>query len=297
MRIRFPRLPRIRLPRPHFRRNRAEHHAPADPAPGILRVPRGAALALIAALVAVASLVSFAESYRGLYLWAHRHGLAGLWAAIWPLQVDVFIAVGELALFVALVDRWAPRSRTAAWSVTLTGLAVSVAGNVGHVTGHSPAVRATAAVPPLAAAAALAVGLGVLKRVVESHHEHNGAAANLPTPDGAALASGSVSALTDPGAVPAGVPAVPDPGYGLNGHGAEAERAFAAEIEAGDIPSIRRIRAALHCGQPRAREVQAHLETLSPAGRSVRRIRDEIRQGAEASGQHPHDTGDPPPGN
>ena len=64
----------------------------------------------IATLVAVASLVSFAESYRGLYLWAHRHGLAGLWAAIWPMQVDVFIAVGELALFVALVDRWAPRS-------------------------------------------------------------------------------------------------------------------------------------------------------------------------------------------
>jgi hypothetical protein len=121
--------------------------------------------------VAVASLVSFAESYRGLYLWAHRHGLAGLWAAIWPLQVDVFIAVGELALFVALVDRWTPRSRTAAWLVTLTGLGVSVAGNVGHVAGHSLAVRATAAVPPVAAASALAVGLGVLKRVVERHHQ------------------------------------------------------------------------------------------------------------------------------
>lgn len=77
----------------------------------------------------------------------------------------MFIAVGELALFVGLIDRWAPRSRLAAWAVTLTGLA-SVAGNIGHVTGHSPAVRATAAVPPLAAASALAVGLGVLKRVV-----------------------------------------------------------------------------------------------------------------------------------
>jgi len=178
MRIRFPRLPRIRLPRPHFRRGQAERSTPAGPAPGILQVPRGIALALIAALVGVASLVSFAESYRGLYLWAHRHGLAGLWAAIWPLQVDVFIAVGELALFVALVDRWATRSRTAAWLVTLTGLAVSVAGNVGHVTGHSAAVRATAAVPPLAAAAALAVGLGVLKRVVDRHHQ--GAADDEP---------------------------------------------------------------------------------------------------------------------
>jgi len=190
VKIRFPRMQKIVFP---GRRERAESACPVRPVPGLLRVPRGIALALIAALVAVASLVSFAESYRGLYLWAHRHGLSGLWAAIWPLQVDVFIAVGELALFVALADRWAPRSRTAAWAVTVTGLAVSVAGNVGHVTGHSLAVRATAAVPPVAAAAALAIGLGVLKRVVERHHQgvadqgHD--AVSSPVPDSAETAA------------------------------------------------------------------------------------------------------------
>jgi hypothetical protein len=133
----------------------------------ILARSRTLALWVIAALIAAASLVSFAESYRGLYDWAARHGLHGLWAVIWPLQVDVFIAVGELALFVALAFAWDARSRAAAWLVTLAGLAVSVAGNVGHVTSHAPAVRATAAIPPVAAASALAVGLGVLKRVVE----------------------------------------------------------------------------------------------------------------------------------
>jgi hypothetical protein len=138
---------------------------------GILRVPRLAALVTIAVLVAAASLVSFAESYRGLCEWASRHGLPGVWAVAWPLQVDVFIAVGELALFVALADRWAPRSRAAAWAVTLAGLAVSVAGNVGHVASPALTSRVTAAVPPLAAASALAVGLGVLKRVVEHHHQ------------------------------------------------------------------------------------------------------------------------------
>jgi Protein of unknown function (DUF2637) len=132
----------------------------------LLRGPRRAALVAIAALVAAASLVSFGESYRGLYVWAHHHGLAGRWAAVWPLQVDVFIAVGELALFVGLADRWSMRSRIGAWLVTLAGLAVSVAGNVGHIGAHDLASRATAAVPPLAASAALAVGLGVLKRVV-----------------------------------------------------------------------------------------------------------------------------------
>jgi hypothetical protein len=68
----------------------------------------------------------------------------------------------------------------AAWLVTALGLAVSVAGNVGHVTGHSLSSRATAAVPPLAAAAALAVGLGVLKRVVAGHGAPDAPAAVLP---------------------------------------------------------------------------------------------------------------------
>ncbi len=145
---------------------------------GILRVPRRAALAAISVLVAAASLVSFAESYRGLWLWAGHYGLHGIWAVAWPLQIDTFIGVGELALFIALADSWPARSRVAAWCVTGLGLAVSVAGNVGHVAGHSLASRGTAAVPPLAAAAALAVGLGVLKRVVAGHQ----ATAGQPVP-------------------------------------------------------------------------------------------------------------------
>jgi hypothetical protein len=152
-----------------LRGNAAEPGSPRLAA-GVLRRPRGAALALIAVLVTVASLVSFAESYRGLYMWAKQHELFGTWAALWPVQVDTFVAVGELSLFVALVDGWPTRSRTAGWFVTVAGLAVSVAGNIGHVTGHSLTVRATAAVPPLAAASALAVGLGVLKRVVKAYY-------------------------------------------------------------------------------------------------------------------------------
>src|SRR5258708_13702362 len=154
----------------------------------VLRLPRRAALASITALVVAASVASFSESYRALYLWAQHHGLNGPWCPIWPLQVDTFIAVGELALFVALADGWSVRSRTAAWSVTLLGLAASVAGNVGHVAGHDLASRATAAVPPMAAAAALAVGLGVLKRVV-ARTQTVTETASVPVTDTAALAA------------------------------------------------------------------------------------------------------------
>jgi hypothetical protein len=158
------RPPRLRLP--HRRvKPRGESHPPAS---GVLRGARLLALVAIAVLVAAASVASFMESFRALYEWAHEHWLSVRWSAAWPLQIDVFIAVGELALFVALVDGWQHRSRVLPWVVTITGLAVSVAGNVGHVGWAAPvAEKATAAVPPLAAAAALAVGLGVLKRVVE----------------------------------------------------------------------------------------------------------------------------------
>jgi hypothetical protein len=171
---------------------------------GVLRVPRRAALAAIALLVAAASLTSFAESYRWLWLWAQHHGLHGVWAVAWPLQIDTFIGVGELALFVALADSWPARSRVAAWGVTVLGLAVSVAGNVGHVAGHDLASRATAAVPPLAAAAALAVGLGVLKRVVGAHVTESLSVTSasveetiFSTPAPAALANGHAAPAGD----------------------------------------------------------------------------------------------------
>lgn len=153
----------------------ARDDAPRPPS-GILRGPRFAALIAIAILVASASGAAFTESYHGLYEWAGGHGLSGFWQAAFPVQVDVFIAVGELALFVALIDGWRNRDRLGAWLVTLAGVAVSVAGNVGHVASHRLTDRGTAAVPPLAAAAALAVGLGVLKRVVASRQAQDRAA-------------------------------------------------------------------------------------------------------------------------
>jgi hypothetical protein len=174
---------------------------------------------------------------------------------IWPLQVDVFIAVGELALFVALADRWASRSRAGAWAVTLAGLAVSVAGNVGHVTGHSPADRLTAAVPPLAAAAALAVGLGVLKRVVAMHEIRSGAA-DLGRVPGPGIRE-QLTDLTAPGTALANGHAAPE-------GGPEAVRLFAAELARGEVPSGRRIRREMHVGQPRAQEVRAYLAALAP---------------------------------
>jgi hypothetical protein len=86
----------------------------------------------------------------------------------WPAEIDVFLAVGELALYVAYLDGWPVRQRVWPWATTLGGPVVSVAGNVGHIQPlpGQPVLladRLTAAASPLAAFAGLTVGLLVLR--------------------------------------------------------------------------------------------------------------------------------------
>lgn len=182
------RLARLRPHWPHRKQRPAKPDMPPADITGTLRVFRYAALCAIAAVVTAASAASFAESYRGLFDWAHHHALSGFWA------------------------------------VALLGLAASVAGNVGHVAAHDLQSRGTAAVPPVAAFAALWVGLGVLKRVV------------LHTPpDALEHVDDSLMVSADS--------AWPDVVYGVQ-----------------DVPSLRSIRATLKVGDTKARRVRAHLE-------------------------------------
>jgi hypothetical protein len=164
MRLSLPPLPR--LPRPRWPRRELRPVLPRSEPGLVLRLFRGAALTTISFIITAADSAAFAESYRGLWVWARHHGLSGFWAAAFPLQVDTFIVVGELALFVAMIDQWERRHKAGAWAVTLLGLAASVAGNIGHVAAHDLQSRGTAAVPPVAAFAAMWVGLSVLKRVI-----------------------------------------------------------------------------------------------------------------------------------
>ena len=129
---------------------------------------RRAALYAIGAIAILASANALAHSYAGLYDWAVHHRLGGWQARSWPAEIDVFLAVGELALYVAYLDGWPARQRVWPWMTALIGLAVSVAGNIGHVQPEpgQPVIladRLTAATSPLAAFAGLSVGLLVVK--------------------------------------------------------------------------------------------------------------------------------------
>jgi len=243
---------------------------------------RKTALAAITFLVAASAIASFSESYRALYDWAHGHGLFGLWAIIWPLQVDVFIAVGEIALFVALADQWTFRSRVGAWVVTGLGLVVSVAGNVGHVQSGAWTSRGTAAVPPLAAAAALAVGLGVLKRVVAATNAIR--MADVSEPADSMIANDYTVIANDLDTEPE--PELPEPNFypsdgpryadtepvevqpSSNGHripprGQEAATRYAAQLRRGEVPTVRQIRSDMHVGQERSMSIRRYLAVLT----------------------------------
>lgn len=123
------------------------------------------ALWTLAVIVVIATVTGLVESFDGLYNWFSTHGITGFWADFAPLMVDSFTVLGELALFAGIARRWHWTRRLLPWVSTLIGITASVAGNVGDKVGHDWTWMATAAIPPLAGAFGIVIGLGVLKQV------------------------------------------------------------------------------------------------------------------------------------
>jgi hypothetical protein len=137
----------------------------------VLTRSRQGAQWLLAGQVAATTAIAFTQSYRGLYVWAASHGVPAGWlAASWPVMVDAFMAGGEIGLFIGLSYQWRLTSRLGSWVSFGLGFVLSLAFNIGGVTGRATD-HLTAGIPPLAAAVSLAIGLGILKRVLASMEE------------------------------------------------------------------------------------------------------------------------------
>jgi hypothetical protein len=158
-----------------------------DARKGLMGMSRGMSLFLVAILDIGATGAAFLESFEALHQWALAHGMSGFWAFIFPFQVDTFIAIGEFALFIAIVDHWHWKNRVAPWFTVLGGVSASLYANVGHIRSSSgypdinlvttPEAKAlvaeqawawdaTAAIPPLASLFGMMIGFMVLKRVM-----------------------------------------------------------------------------------------------------------------------------------
>jgi hypothetical protein len=137
-------------------------------------VARGATVVLMGAAVLIATGDGFAQSYAGLLGWAHEHRLHGWRADSFPLLVDLFVAIGEMGLFLLAIDGYKlTRRRALSWldlalpaATATAGWGVSLAFNVGRIRGGTLADQVTAAVAPVAAMVGLLILLRTLHRYV-----------------------------------------------------------------------------------------------------------------------------------
>jgi hypothetical protein len=193
--------------------------------------------AVIAGMVvatAAATAVGFWLSYDGLHAFALHARLRGAEAWAWPGSVDLFILAGESGVTLAALRRQTDR---AAWVYLAIGFAASVCANILQVDTAALAWTryAVAATPPIAAMLALAALLRQVYRSAE-HRTTPEPAAEIPVPE---------------------VPSA------LNGHAEKAAEIFREDLAAGKVPGVRRIRAGLGVGQPRAQEVREYLSGLA----------------------------------
>ena len=235
---------------------------------------RATAAALpVAAVAVIAGIVSYSHIE---HLALAEHQPLPL-ARLFPFAVDGLIAAGSVVVL---------GGEQLGWLAVVPGVAATLFANIESGIGYGPLAATVAAWP--------AVAFSVASFVLERWIKRLAGQPPAPAPASTAVPAAPAPAdIPEPVPVPADVPAVPVPapavpdvpapvpaGHGLNGHAAEAEHMFAAELAAGNVPPIRRIRAEMRVGGPRAKEIQAYLEGLTPAGRSIRRMRDEMRQGA-----------------
>jgi hypothetical protein len=155
------------------------------------------------------------------------HGEAGSAGRLVPLTVDGLIHASSMVLLES-AGRKVPVPPLARWLLGL-GVAATLAANVAHGLGHGPS----------GAVGRVACGrTGRLVRAAYCDH------ALRPSGRGS---GGRIRSIRRPG-------------DGLLQ--AQAAEAFAGEVEAGRVPSVRTIRARRHVGQPGAQRVRAYLTAL-----------------------------------
>ena len=177
-------------------------------------------------VVGVAAVAAVA-SYEHAYDLVRMHGESGWTARLVPLTVDGLIYASSMVMLDS-ARRKTPVPALARWLLGL-GVAATLAANVAHGLGHGLIGAAVAAWP----AVALVGSYELLMMVIRS--------SQVPVEDRS------------------------DTGHDADPLREQAAQAFAEQLAADRIPSVRAIRAQLHVGQPRAQRLRDSL--VAGAGR------------------------------
>jgi hypothetical protein len=189
----------------------------------LIRISTALVVVGVAGIAAVISYSHAADVVRA-------HGETGVTAALLPATIDGLVYVASMTML-SFARRGEKAPVLARWTLAL-GVAATIAANVLHGVAHGPVGAVIGAWP----AVALVLVFELMTRMVRGGRAAAGA--DLETP------------------VPA-VPAAPDP------HLDRACEVFAEDLAAGTVPSIRKIKEGLRIGQPRARQVHAHLTAVA----------------------------------
>lgn len=213
----------------------------------------------IAAVAGAAGWVSYSHIYD-LTLTLHQ---AVMVARLMPFSVDGLIVIGSVVL---LTEAGQPRL---GWLGVGPGVAISLFANVESGIRYGVLAAVWAGIPAVAFSLATFLLERWLKAQTVPAAPVTAPAVSGGVPDepetvpagapAAVSASAPASAPAEPGSAPA-VPGAHSNGSGV--HPGEV-RPFADELARGEVPSLRRIRAELRVGQPKAQEIQARLSALA----------------------------------
>lgn len=193
------------------------------------RVIRVVTAAVVVGVALVAAVISYGHAYA-LVSRAGEHGLTG---RLLPLTIDGLILCASLALLDA-----ARRGRKApglAWPLLALGIVATVTANCLHGLNHGPLGAIVAAWPAVALIGATELFMRMI-RVGRTAPESESAGERAPEP--LPEIARDVEAVT-------------------------TAAVFAGEFAAGRVPSIRRIRAHLGCGQDRAKRAHEQIKALA----------------------------------
>jgi hypothetical protein len=201
-----------------------------------------AAVLLVAAIAAVISYVHIERL-------AVTHGQTALAAYLLPLSIDGTVAAASLAMLRAARSGLG----TPHLARFMLGLAVAatLASNVAYGARFGITGSLLSGWPAVAFIGSAELAIGMARRAREVSHPPV-----TNSPRGGQFVTPECDAPED-------VPAVS--GLHLNGSGLHPDEAgpFAGELSRGEVPTLRRIRAELHVGQPKAQEIQGRLSALA----------------------------------
>jgi hypothetical protein len=217
---------------------------------------------LTAAAVLLVAVIAAVVSFLHIEHLAVSHGQPTLAAWLLPVSVDGTVAAASLSMLWAARDGlstpWLARGMLTA------GVAATLAANAAYGAPHGISGELLSGWPAVAFVGSVEMVLGMIRRT-RTRAPAPAPAASAPriAPTGAPALDAAPHPTPAPGPHPAGrTPAAPRTRTRRPAvTAADAEREFAAELAAGVVPSQRAIRARLHVGQDRARQLHGHLST------------------------------------